>query len=88
MTSKGFVSLVGSGPGDPELLTIKALKRLQESDVVVYDRLVSEAIMDLVPHGISRISVGKSRNCHTVPQNQINQLLVDLAVSGRRVAGR
>lgn len=85
MTTKGFVSLIGSGPGDPELLTIKALKRLREADVVVYDRLVSEAIMALIPSGISRISVGKSRGCHTVPQDQINQLLVDLAFSGRRV---
>ena len=85
MTTKGFVSLIGSGPGDPDLLTIKALKRLQQADVVVYDRLVSEAIMALIPHGISRISVGKTRGCHTVPQDQINQLLVDLAVSGRRV---
>lgn len=85
MTKKGFVSLVGSGPGNPDLLTVKALRRLQQADVVVYDRLVSDAIMELIPPGISRISVGKTRGCHTVPQNQINQLLVDMAVSGRRV---
>ena len=85
MMTKGFVSLVGSGPGDPDLLTVKALKRLREADVVVYDRLISEEIMEMIPHGISRISVGKTRGCHTVPQDQINQLLVDLAVSGRRV---
>ena len=85
MTIKGFVSLVGSGPGDPDLLTVKALRRLQEADVVVYDRLVSAAIMELIPHGVSRISVAKTRGCHTVPQDQINQLLVDLAISGRRV---
>ena len=85
MTIKGFVSLVGSGPGDPDLLTIKALKRLRQADVVVYDRLVSEAIMELIPPGVSRISVGKTRGCHSVSQDQINRLLVDLADSGRRV---
>ena len=85
MTTKGFVSLVGSGPGDPDLLTLKAMKRLRQADVVVYDRLVSDAIMEMIPPGISRISVGKTRGCHTVPQDQINRILVDLAISGRRV---
>lgn len=85
MNKNGFVSLVGSGPGDPDLLTIKALKRLQQADVVVYDRLVSDAIMALIPSGVSRFSVGKTRGCHSVPQDQINRILVDLAESGRRV---
>lgn len=85
MTKKGFVSLVGAGPGDPDLLTVKALRCLQEADVVVFDRLVSDAVMALIPPGVSRISVGKSRACHTVPQDQINELLVDLATPGRRV---
>ncbi|MCP3688532.1 MAG: uroporphyrinogen-III C-methyltransferase [Gammaproteobacteria bacterium] len=82
---KGFVSLVGAGPGDPDLLTIKALRYLKEAEVVVYDRLVSKEILRLVPHGISRISVGKSAGKHCVPQDQINQVLVNLALSGRRV---
>ncbi|MCP4487242.1 MAG: uroporphyrinogen-III C-methyltransferase [Gammaproteobacteria bacterium] len=83
--NNGFVSLVGAGPGDPDLLTIKALRCLQEAEVVVYDRLVSNEIMQLVPHGVSRISVGKSAGKHCVPQDQINEIIVNLALSGRRV---
>lgn len=81
----GFVSLVGSGPGDPELLTVKALRRIEQAEVVVFDRLVSDEILRLVPQGISRISVGKAPGNHCVPQRQINEMLVGLARSGRRV---
>ena len=59
MNNKGFVSLVGSGPGDAELMTVKAVRLLHEADVVVYDRLVSADILNLIPAGISRVSVGK-----------------------------
>lgn len=83
--SNGFVSLVGAGPGDAELMTVKALRLLQEADVVAYDRLVSSEILDLIPTGVSRISVGKSVGKHCVPQDQINETLVNLARSGRRV---
>ena len=82
---KGFVSLVGAGPGDAELMTVKALRLLQEADVVVFDRLVSADILNLIPHGVSRISVGKSAGNHCLPQEQINQTIVKLAQSGRRV---
>ena len=85
MVTTGFVSLVGSGPGDPELLTIKALRSIQQADVVVFDRLVSAEILDLIPPGISRISVGKSPGKHCVPQDQINDIIVSLALSGRRL---
>jgi len=85
MNIKGYVSLVGAGPGDPELLTLKALRLLQTADVVVYDRLVSEEVLNLIPSGISRISVGKTPGNHCVPQHQINETLVNLARSGRHV---
>ena len=85
MMKKGFVSLVGAGPGDVDLLTIKALRLLQTADVVVYDRLVSADILELIPAGVSRISVGKSPGRHCVPQDQINRTIVNLAKSGRRI---
>ncbi len=83
--NKGFVSLVGAGPGDAELMTVKALRLLQKADVVVFDRLVSSEILNLIPRGVSRISVGKSAGNHCVPQDQINQTIINLAKSGRRV---
>lgn len=85
MQHKGFVSLVGAGPGDPDLLTVKALRLLTTTDVIVYDRLVSVDILDLVPAGISRIAVGKSPGKHCVPQEQINDIIVSLAKAGRNI---
>lgn len=82
---QGCVWLVGAGPGDPELLTVKALRLLQQADVVVYDRLISRDVLDLVPDGVSRISVGKAAGNHSMPQQQINELLARLAGGGRRV---
>ena len=82
---QGKVILVGAGPGDPDLLTIKALKALETADVVVYDRLVSDQILALVPTGAARINVGKQPKQHPVPQVEINELLVRLAKSGRTI---
>jgi uroporphyrin-III C-methyltransferase len=79
------VYLVGAGPGDPELLTVKAQRLLQRADVVVYDRLVSAEVLAVVPHGVARICVGKGPSNHSAGQEEINRLLVSLARNGRRV---
>ena len=84
-TSKSFVSLVGAGPGDPDLLTMKAYRLIQSADVVVYDRLVSEEIMALVNPNAELLFVGKKLNHHCVPQDQINQILVDKALENKHV---
>lgn len=84
--SKGEVALIGAGPGDAELLTLKALSFLQQADVVLYDYLVSDEIMALIPNETILVSVGKKAGHHSVPQEKTNQLLVDFALQGYRVA--
>ena len=85
MSGRGEVFLVGTGPGDPDLLTVKAHRLIREAEVVLYDNLVSEEIMALVPPAAERIYVGKKRADHAMRQEAINELLVSLAHMGRRV---
>ena len=81
----GIVHIVGAGPGDPELLTLKALRVLQDADVIIHDRLVSDEVLDRARRDAKRIYVGKTRGDHSVPQDQIEALMIEEAKAGHRV---
>lgn len=85
MSKSAKIHLVGAGPGDPDLMTVKARRLLDHADVVVYDRLVSEAVLKTIPAGTARIFVGKADGNHSLPQDEINDLLVRLASNGHIV---
>jgi uroporphyrin-III C-methyltransferase/precorrin-2 dehydrogenase/sirohydrochlorin ferrochelatase len=85
LRAAGVVHLVGAGPGDPELLTLKALRVLQDADIVFHDRLVDTRVMDLIRRDAERVFVGKARGLHAVPQRDIEQRLIEEARNGRRV---
>lgn len=82
---KGWVYIMGAGPGDPQLLTMKAYSILQQLDILFYDALVSDEILELIPLSVERIYVGKKEGCHSVPQEEINRLLISAAKLGQSV---
>lgn len=81
----GEVALVGSGPGDAELLTIRAMRFIEQAEIAIYDRLVSDEILALLPENCERFYVGKEQAKHCVPQDRINEILVEEALAGKRV---
>ncbi|MBT7755559.1 MAG: uroporphyrinogen-III C-methyltransferase, partial [Candidatus Magasanikbacteria bacterium] len=85
MSTTAKVYLVGAGPGDPDLMTVKARRLLDDADAIVYDRLVSAAVLETIPPGTARIFVGKADGNHSLPQDEINDLLVRLACNGHNV---
>ncbi|MFQ5643881.1 MAG: uroporphyrinogen-III C-methyltransferase [Thiogranum sp.] len=85
MSIQAKIYLVGAGPGDPDLLTVKAQRLIRTADTVVYDRLVSPEILNLIPDSVSRVYVGKATGRHTLSQEEINALLVDLGRKRQRV---
>ncbi len=82
---KGKVWLVGAGPSDAGLLTIKGKRLLEKADVVVYDKLIGRGVMALIPDGVRMIPVGKTAGHHPIPQHEINRILLDEALRGNRV---
>jgi uroporphyrinogen III methyltransferase/synthase len=83
--SRGRVYLVGAGAGDPDLITMKAVKALKDADIVVFDRLLATEVMNIVPETAEKIYVGKSSGEHTIPQQQISRILVEKARLGKKV---
>ncbi len=83
--SRGRISIVGAGPGDPELITVKALRRLETADVVLYDRLVSDELLNVCPAGTLKIYCGKAPGRHALTQSEIDRLIVDYAKVGHHV---
>ena len=83
--SFGKVALVGAGPGDPDLLTVKALRSIEQADVIIFDNLVSEAIRELFPVHSETLYVGKAKGAHSSTQDEINQLLIEKAKLGLNI---